>query len=563
MSNKIKRVLAAILAMVMVLSLAACQKPSDSETTKAPEQTNGGEETTVGGEVTTEAPTEEVIENFNKEGYPIVNEQITLKVLLNIRDADNMMEIDEMPSIKRLEEETGINLEWEVVKSSEWETKVNLMLATEEYPDIILAQEKDIDFEEYGVIQNVLIPLDELIEKYIPSYTERIAMEASDPTLNLVASDGQVYSLGYILGTSHKTTTTFNINQNWLDALKLPMPTNKEELLETLRAFKTGDPNGNGQPDEIPWSARVDVNSITTSLAACLSWFGLPYDAANWIYIDDNKEIQFIPTQDSFRECMEWLHEVWDEGLIDIESFSQDSKTHTAKVKNGLVGFSGANNPGSNWGAEAASWYSAYVPEEGTKMERIVSFANSCAYITIANEHPEATARLFEYMIDPIQQYTMYSGEELHHSGNRGWKINEAGLIEAWNNDKYEAPALAEQLGVCTLFFAPPAFYAQTYQPSANTVLKWNIVDEYEEAGVLQKYSAKYFGLVKLTEDQNEMVNLLKTELKTTMSEHFATFIKDGVTDDSWNAFVKIFDGMKVDEYMKIYQDGINALDLD
>ena len=39
MSNKFKRVLAAILAMVMVLSLAACQKPSDDETTKASEQT--------------------------------------------------------------------------------------------------------------------------------------------------------------------------------------------------------------------------------------------------------------------------------------------------------------------------------------------------------------------------------------------------------------------------------------------------------------------------------------------------------------------------------------------
>ena len=562
MSNKFKRVLAAILAMVMVLSLAACQKPSDEETTKASEQTKGQEQTR-GGETTEEATTEEVIENFNKEGYPIVNEQITLKVLLNIRDADNMMPIDEMVAIKRLEQETGINLEWEVVKSSEWETKVNLMWATEEYPDIILAQEKDIDFEEYGVVQKVLIPLDELIEKYIPSYTERIAMESSDPTINLIASDGQVYSLGYMLGTSHTTTSSFNINQKWLDALKLPMPTNKEELLETLRKFKTSDPNGNGQPDEIPWSARMDVNSITTSLAAFLSWFGLPYDGANWIYIDDNKQIQFIPTQEGFRECMEWLHEVWDEGLLDVETFSQDTATHTAKVKNNQVGFSSAYNPHANWGAEAAKWYSAYVPETGTKMERIASFANSCAYITIANKYPEATARLFEYMIDPIQQYTTYNGEQTNEAGTSGWKINEAGLIESWQDSNHVKPALSGQLGVSGLFFAPPAFYQQTYAPSAGNLYKYAINEKYEEADLLQKYSAKYFGLVKLNEEQSEMVTLLKAELKTTMAEHFATFVKDGVTDASWNAFVKIFDGMKIDEYMKIYQDGINALDLD
>ena len=556
-----KKQVALLLAATMALtSLVGCGNNEQEVVNTEKESTTKVESTE-----NSESVVEEV-KNFNETGYPIVNEEITLKVLINARDSDNWIEVDEMPAIKRMEEETGINLEWEVVKSSDWATKTNLMFASGEYPDLIIAQEKDIDFEEYGVVQKVLLPLDDLIDQYLPSYTERMELEDYDPTATLVASDGQTYSVGYMNGTGHVTSTVFAINQEWLDALKLPMPTNKEEFVDTLRAFKTQDPNGNGQADEIPWSARCATNSITTSLAAFLSWFGMPYDSyssAPWIYIDSNKEIQFIPTQENFRECMEWLHELYAEGLIDAEVFSQDSATHTAKVKNGVVGFSSANNPASNWGAETAAKFSAYVPEEGTCMEKIEAYANPCAYITVTNEFPEATMRLLEYMIDPVVQWTLYVGEEVSADGHSGWKINDAGLLEQWQDDKYEAPALADSLGVCGLFVAPLKTYQKYYQAATRNIYKYNITDQYVAAGILQEYSSDYFDLVKITPEQNEMLSLLKTELGTTMSEHFATFVKDGVTDASWDAYVKIFDGMKIDEYMKIYQDGINGLDLD
>ena len=42
------------------------------------------------------------------------------------------------------------------------------------------------------------------------------------------------------------------INNNWLTKLGLPIPKTVDELQTTLKAFKTQDPNGNGQADEIP-----------------------------------------------------------------------------------------------------------------------------------------------------------------------------------------------------------------------------------------------------------------------------------------------------------------------
>ena len=49
------------------------------------------------------------------------------------------------------------------------------------------------------------------------------------------------------------------IRQDWLDKLGLKMPVTQEEFVDVLRAFKTQDPNGNGQADEIPTGGRAEA----------------------------------------------------------------------------------------------------------------------------------------------------------------------------------------------------------------------------------------------------------------------------------------------------------------
>ena len=109
--------------------------------------------------------------NFNETGYPIVNEPITLKVMIALRDSDSLTSFDEMPAVQRLEEQTGIHVEWEPIKGSDWSTKLNLAFASGEYPDVILGTSGGVDDEEYGVTQGIVIPLDDLINQYMPNYT--------------------------------------------------------------------------------------------------------------------------------------------------------------------------------------------------------------------------------------------------------------------------------------------------------------------------------------------------------------------------------------------------------
>ncbi|MEG0355940.1 MAG: hypothetical protein RR621_09865, partial [Lachnospiraceae bacterium] len=95
-----KRVLSVMLAASMAISgLVGCGA-----------KTSGNESAATKGASSTAAGTEEqkADANFNETGYPIVKEPITLKVMLAIRDVDSLVDINDMPAIQALEQETGI-----------------------------------------------------------------------------------------------------------------------------------------------------------------------------------------------------------------------------------------------------------------------------------------------------------------------------------------------------------------------------------------------------------------------------------------------------------------------
>ena len=103
-----KKFVATLLAVILAVGcLAGCGNKDagtkTSETTKATESQAATQDTT-------ETPAVEGIPNFNAEGYPIVNEPITLKVLWCINDSVDLAPFEEIPAIQKMEEETGIHL---------------------------------------------------------------------------------------------------------------------------------------------------------------------------------------------------------------------------------------------------------------------------------------------------------------------------------------------------------------------------------------------------------------------------------------------------------------------
>ena len=113
-----------------------------------------------------------------------------------------------------------------------------------------------LDTEEYGVTQHLLVPLEDYLEDCMPNYFSRLNLDGAGDAIP--SSDGHSYYIGFLLAQNINTDGHFFINQTWLDRLGLDIPTTIQELTEVLRAFRDGDPNGNGLRDEVPYQATFD-----------------------------------------------------------------------------------------------------------------------------------------------------------------------------------------------------------------------------------------------------------------------------------------------------------------
>lgn len=487
---------------------------------------------------------------------PIVSEPLTLKVMIAIRDMDTLMDPNDMPAIKALEERTGIHIEWEVIKGSDFNTKVNLMFATDEYPDIILSVQPTFDDEEYGVTQGLLLPLNaDLTSKYMPNYTERLAGETNDPLVGLVATDGNIYSIAAQVSQDYNTDQHFFINKKWMDNLGITeMPATINELTNVLIAFRDGDADGDGDPsNEIPM--QMTIKDWDGGLRFYLPLFGLPV-GDKWIHITDDQQIEFIPTTQNFRTAMETLNLWYKEGLMDPGVLSQDGNTYNSKLQEGNVGFLVGWRL-TKMGREILEQDAVlYTPEYAT-LSRTLQLANDGAYLTITNEHVEESLRWLDALLEKETMYSLYYGAYDETMTQNGWVYLEDGRITTFSTG---SSVTKDYLDCNTLFFAPSNWVAKNVKMAAQYEEKAGYSHIYEDAGIVQKYSNKLLTMMGLTAEQLQQITLIETDVNNAVYEHIVKFMTEGVTDKNWEEFVKIFDKMKIEEkYVKVYQDAADV----
>ena len=66
--------------------------------------------------------------------------------------------------------------------------------------------------------------------------------------------------------------------------------------------------------------------------------FGVP-ENTYYYFIDADNKVQLTFAQDGWRACVEWLHQLYEEELMDPESLTQDSNLWANKVNDGEVGY--------------------------------------------------------------------------------------------------------------------------------------------------------------------------------------------------------------------------------
>ncbi len=227
---------------------------------------------------------------------------------------------------KWLEEKTGYKLEFQffAAAANDYKTQLSTMVAGElELPDILMGFSLGEDlYERYGR-DGVFVDLSEYFNDREKSerWWERFELTDEYSQTNnwrrMQAADGSgaIYAFPEI---QESMIDIMNyqvwINQAWLDAVGKEMPTNPDELYDVLKAFKTGDPNGNGLADEIPLVGTASALSGHT-----LNWLINMFIYADkdiWFNVDENGQLYSPYREDAYRDALKYIRKLYSEGLM-------------------------------------------------------------------------------------------------------------------------------------------------------------------------------------------------------------------------------------------------------
>ncbi len=449
---------------------------------------------------------------------------------------------------QQLEEQTGVHVDFEDIRDSEWSSSVSLAFARGDMPDMILRG--SLDVEEYGVSRHLLVPLDEYMEKgMLPVYTKR--MEEGGLRDQMTASDGHIYELGFLISQGVNTDGHFFINQDWLDVLGLKVPETLEELTETLRAFRLQDPNGNGEQDEIPLECTLDDNN--TGIYNLFSFFGLPMNA-DYVRVTQEGKVSVAPAEESFREGLEWLHQLYTEGLLDVDFISQGSNIWAARINEGKTGmFSYWRLQNTALDPKVAGAYRMMLPvhAEGREacLPRNMDIIEFGAALTTDNTHIEESLRWLDAQFETENMLISQNGPvgdmlTLREDGRYEVKYVPAG------NELYQTVPV-----ICGQFFAPAAYYESVYVPAPHRLEKSEYCAAYEQAGVLEDVSCKILTSVapRLPAEDAELTRL-KAKIRIVVDAGLVKMVTQGVTDESWELFQEELRDAGCGEYRDIYQ---------
>ena len=239
------------------------------------------------------------------------------------------------PVAKAITEATGVTLDISYPVASQGDAKedVALMIANDEYPDMIYAKGSATDLYQAGA----LIDMTDLIEKYGPNIKKMYGAEMEK--LKWSQDDPGIYQLSYA-GVNQKTLTTGGSCQIQWAALKendYKYPKTLDEYEKMIKSYLAAHPKTEDGLDMIgiTMSASDWHWMITLGNPAGLIADASP-DNGQWI-IDDEYNVHYKHVTDEEKEYFKWLCRMYNEGILDPNFATQTDDDYIAKVASGRV----------------------------------------------------------------------------------------------------------------------------------------------------------------------------------------------------------------------------------
>ncbi len=547
----IKRILEILAAGSLALSLCSCGRTAAT--------LNTGEEMQVVDPATLQFP---------------LAEKKTLTGMISF-PANTESDPNKRTIFKRLQEATNVEIDWTAIQSDQWGDKITLNMSN---PNLLTdfvfsAGFNDSDllrYADYGAI----IPLEKYIDTYMPNLS---AVFEKYPEYRKMSTDvnGHIWALPWIeqLGSEKTAIQTVGgmsfINKKWLDFLDLDIPETIDEFEQTLIAFRDNaeriQKEFGIEGSIIPMSCIL--NDGDQDPAILINGFGEGYgdaDKGRHIAVTDDGEVICSTTQQGFRDGIEWLHKLYDEGLIDREAFTQEWSTYVAKGKSGRYGVC------FSWDVANIDNLADWVPLPAlTADTRNITPQNGsftsgydrgrCVVTAVAKE-PALVCAWLDQMYAPLQSpqnnWGTYGEDDEFDIFEMG--TNDAGepmlrhapLGDASPVEVREAECVGGPLAVLDEYYG---VYV-TCPDDAQYRLDW--IKDYYTPDMHTKY---VFPNAFMSKEDTDRLAVLTTDIVQYINECKARWVMNGLTDNDWNDYLEKLDAYGLDEYLSIFQKYFDA----
>lgn len=457
-----------------------------------------------------------------------------------------------------VKEKTGVEIEFTVFKDAD---QVSLMFASREFPDVAFSVFASASQMTDAAEAGDLIPLNDLIKKHAPTW-DSFMNENKLAYKSCLLPDGKLYSLPFVdfAPYDRNIRDQWFINKTWLNELGLQAPTSTLDFKNILQAFKNNAGKGSIPKNVIPYYFTFD--SYVGGQMDIYGSFGLNVTNADYLAVESGK-VKYQAVNPDIKEPLKYLRELYAEGLIPPEIFTDDSASYFSKVsaKPAMVG---SYTSYTNRNLDAFKAMAPVQSPNGKKpFMRRQNYVPGPAYAFMMfknNPNPEATMAFCEWAVQYENMMTISRGVK-----DVVWELTPDGKFKDifWEESPDKMSANAKKLGLHNSFIAirDKKFYSDMYVnkfAEQEGTRPWAYENIYKN--FLAPEDGNYVGGT-LTNEENKLMEQYTTDLSNLRKTKFAEWISGkGDIDAQWDTFVAKNQELNLEKWLELKQKSYDMM---
>ncbi len=539
---QLKRLLTLLLALMMVISLAACGG-------------NGEEETTVD-------PTAETTEAKPLVEFPLESSKSYTIIMANDEDWDESIAANKL--WRTLQTETNVRITIKRIERTNYMEELNKMLLNGEQWDAIFTGFMTDD--EYGTLatQDYFLDISDMItnEEICPNFVERSMAGREDTVLkSLTTPDGGIYGLGGgDMNPGASLTSPILVNKAWVEKAGKKVEDIKtiEDLEFLLDYWSKNDMNGNGKKnDEIPYLLYDE--DAKCNMEAFLGLYGISTTDGiedNYVVVE-NGTVKFAPSTDAWKAAVKKLSDWYGKGYIWSNAFNgtkaADAFNKALASSTPVVGMLTANEaPSDAYVAIAPVKVSGY--EAAWFVDPIMKNTKASFGISKNCKEPEFLLAWFDRMLNLDNSVRYHYGEQLEE-----WDFTDDGHYEFLRLTEGEkAKQDEESPSLKTITEAgltlPSCFTVEDYEKKiylyADQQFAMDAYKLYESSLAKESWPRPYYSL-----EQRDDIDKVRTDVMNLVATKKAQWVTGAADIDAqYDQFVKDLETMGVNKMVAAMQ---------